>query len=170
MFIRVKTTPNSPRQSVQIVAGVRAGDKVRQRIVRHIGIAMDDDELVRLKHLAEVVKAKLQAQTQPELFTPEATAQQVIAARPRTGPQALKVGPYISHYVDELMRDMDLSTQRTSNFLSEYLGTFLPSRYGTLGEELKAAREGALKRRPYLSSLYLLVAIIVIGIIALVAG
>ena len=41
MFIRVKTTPNSPRQSVQIVAGVRTGDKVRQRIVRHIGIAMD---------------------------------------------------------------------------------------------------------------------------------
>ena len=79
-------------------------------------------------------------------------------------------GPYISHYVDELMRDMDLSTQHTSNFLSEYLGTFLPSRYGTLGEELKAAREGALKRRPYLSSLYLLVAIIAIGMIALVAG
>ena len=91
MFVRVKSTPNSPRQSVQIVASVRDGQTVKQRIVRHIGIAMDDDELVRLKHLAEVVKAKLQAQTQPELFTPEATAQQVIAARPRTGPQALKV-------------------------------------------------------------------------------
>ena len=91
MFVRVKSTPNSHRQSVQIVASVRDGQTVKQRIVRHIGIAMDDDELVRLKHLAEVVKAKLQAQTQPELFTPEATAQQVIAARPRTGPQALKV-------------------------------------------------------------------------------
>ena len=91
MFVRVKSTPNSPRQSVQIVASVRDGQTVKQRIVRHIGIAMDDDELVRLKHLAEVVKAKLQAQTQPELFTPEATAQQVIAARPRTGPQAVKV-------------------------------------------------------------------------------
>ena len=79
-------------------------------------------------------------------------------------------GPYISHYVDELMHDMGMPTQRTSNFLSEYLGTFLPSRYGTLGQELTAAREGTLKRRPYLSSLYLLVAIIAIGMIALVTG
>ncbi len=66
------------------------------------------------------------------------------------------------------MRDMGLPTQRASNFLSEYLGTFLPSRYGALGEELKATREGTLKRRPYLSSLYLLVVVIVIGIIALI--
>ncbi len=65
------------------------------------------------------------------------------------------------------MRDMGLPTQRASNFLSEYLGTFLPSRYGTLGQELTAAREGTLKRRPYLGSLYLLVAIIAIGMIAL---
>ena len=27
MFIRVKTTPNSPRKSVQIVENVRKGDK-----------------------------------------------------------------------------------------------------------------------------------------------
>ena len=65
---------------------------------------------------------------------------------------------------------MGLPTQRESNFLSEYLGTFLPSRYGTLGQELTAAREGALKQRPYLGNLYLLVAIIAIGIIALVTG
>ena len=67
-------------------------------------------------------------------------------------------------------RVLGMPTQRTSNFLSEYLGTFLPGRYGTLGEELKAAREGALKRRPYLSCLYLLVAIIAIGIILLITG
>ena len=77
-------------------------------------------------------------------------------------------GPYIAHYVDELMRDMGLPTKRTGNFLREYLGTFLPTRYGTLGQELKAASEKTLKRRPYLSGLYLLVAIIVIGIIAFV--
>ncbi len=44
MFIRVKTTPNSPRKSVQIVESFREGRKVRQRIVRHVGIAMDADE------------------------------------------------------------------------------------------------------------------------------
>jgi hypothetical protein len=37
MFVRVKSTPNSPRQSVQIVESVRQGDQVKQRIVRHVG-------------------------------------------------------------------------------------------------------------------------------------
>ncbi len=36
MFVRVKTTPNSPRKSVQLVQAVRADGKVRQRIVRHL--------------------------------------------------------------------------------------------------------------------------------------
>jgi len=81
MFIRVKTTPNSPRRSVQLVESVRDGDKVRQKIVRHIGIAMDDDELVRLKDLAEVVKAKIESQHQANLFEPEEVAQQAIVAK-----------------------------------------------------------------------------------------
>ena len=80
-FVRVKTTPNSPRKSVQLVESVRAGKTVRQKIVRHIGSAMDEDELVKLKDLAEVVKAKLQADIQPELFPPEDVAEQVSAAR-----------------------------------------------------------------------------------------
>ena len=91
MFVRVKTTPNSPRKSVQLVESVRDGKAVRQRIVRHIGIAFDEDELVRLKDLAEVVKAKLQAETQPELFPPEDVAEQLIAARARQDDSPLKV-------------------------------------------------------------------------------
>ena len=79
-------------------------------------------------------------------------------------------GPYIGHYVDDLMRDMGMPTRRTSNFLHEYLGTFLPSRYGALGQELKAAKEGSFKRRPYLGSLHVLAAIIVIVIFVLVTG
>lgn len=91
MFVRVKTTPNSPRKSVQLVESVRDGKAVRQRIVRHIGIAMDEDELVKLKDLAEVVKAKLAADTQPELFRPEDVAEQVIAARADQDDAPLKV-------------------------------------------------------------------------------
>ena len=71
-------------------------------------------------------------------------------------------GPYIGHYVDELMRDMGMPTMRTSNFLKEYLGSFLPSRYATLGEELKAAREGRLKRRFYLGSLHVLAGVLIL--------
>ena len=45
-----------PRQSVQIVQSVRIGDKVKQKIVRYVGIAMYDDELAQLKVLAEVYR------------------------------------------------------------------------------------------------------------------
>ena len=50
MFIRIKSTPNSPRKSVQIVASVRDGNKVRQKIMRHVGVAQNDAELARIFH------------------------------------------------------------------------------------------------------------------------
>ena len=81
MFVRVKTTPNSPRKSVQIVSSYRKDGKVKQKIVRHIGIAMDDDELEKLKDLAEIVKAKLEDEIQPKLFKPEEVAKQAIKCR-----------------------------------------------------------------------------------------
>jgi hypothetical protein len=91
MFVRVKTTPNSPRKAVQLVESVRAGKTVKQRIVRHIGTARDADELARLKDLAEVVKAKLEADVQPALFPPDDVAEQVIAARAQQDSAPLKV-------------------------------------------------------------------------------
>lgn len=74
MFVRVKTTPNSPRKSIQIVQSVRKGDKVSQKIVRHVGIALDNDELEKLKSLAEYIKIKLEAGSQRLLFSPEELA------------------------------------------------------------------------------------------------
>jgi transposase len=74
MFVRVKTTPNSPRKSVQIVQSVRKGDKISQKIVRHVGIAMDDNELAQLKSLAESIRIKLEEGNQELLFSPEKLA------------------------------------------------------------------------------------------------
>ena len=71
MFVRVKSTPNSPRKSVQIVHSHRVGSKVKQRIVKHIGVALDDKELVELKAMANSIKAKLEAQEQLPLYTPQ---------------------------------------------------------------------------------------------------
>lgn len=59
MYIRVKTTPNSPRKSVQIVKSTRCGTKVSQKIVRYVGIAMNDYELEQLKHLAAEIISKM---------------------------------------------------------------------------------------------------------------
>jgi transposase len=74
MFIRVKTTPNSPRKYVQIVQSVRKGDKVSQKILRHIGYALDDKELEQLKSLAESIKLKLESDNQQFLISPEEMA------------------------------------------------------------------------------------------------
>jgi len=52
----VKTTPNSPRRSVQVVESVRIADAVRQRIVRHMGIALDADEEAKLREVARRVE------------------------------------------------------------------------------------------------------------------
>jgi len=81
MFVRVKRSPNSPKKAVQIVKSVRNGNKVSQKIVRHVGTALNDDELDKLKELAEYIKAKLEAETNPSLFTPEVIAEMVIEAR-----------------------------------------------------------------------------------------
>jgi hypothetical protein len=45
--------------------------KVKQRIVRHIGIAMNEDELSRLMELALYIKTKLEVERTPSLFSVE---------------------------------------------------------------------------------------------------
>ena len=48
------------------------------------------------------------------------------------------IGPFIAHHVDDLMRDMGLSTRRTSNVFAEYFARFLPRRYRDVTEERRA--------------------------------
>lgn len=62
MFIRTKKTPNSPRKSVQIVESIRKGDKVAQVIVRHVGIADDDEQLLALSRLGNEIIQTLEAE------------------------------------------------------------------------------------------------------------
>lgn len=71
MFVRIKTTPTSPKRYVQIVQSVRKGNKVSQKIVRHVGFAQDDSELEQLKKLAESIKSKLEQKNKGTLFSSE---------------------------------------------------------------------------------------------------
>ena len=80
MFVRVKEKTNS-KKAVQLVASIRYGKSVRQKIIRHIGIAVNEDQLEKLIELGEVLKAQLQSETQLSLFTPEKTAQMVMGAK-----------------------------------------------------------------------------------------
>lgn len=51
MFIRVTSTPNSPRKSVKIVESIREGFKVKQKMLLHVGIASDESEIEKLKQI-----------------------------------------------------------------------------------------------------------------------
>jgi hypothetical protein len=81
MFIRTKKSPNTNKISVQIVKNVRKDGKVRQVIVRHIGMAKDEEELKYFIRLAEFIKAELENEHQPSLFSPEELALEAIRAR-----------------------------------------------------------------------------------------
>ncbi len=86
----VRTYQDHPQQPAllgQLVEGVRDGGKVR-----HIGVAMDEDELERLRQLGEYVKAKLEDEHQPSLFAPETIADRAIrVGRQGGGRQELPV-------------------------------------------------------------------------------
>ena len=71
MFIRVKSTPKSPRKTVQIVESKRIDGKVKQRIVKYVGVAANDEELEELKLLANKFKIELEATGQLPLYTPQ---------------------------------------------------------------------------------------------------
>ena len=81
MFVRVKKTPNSPRSSVQIVESSRVMGKVKQTIVKHIGVAQDEKELEELKLLGASIKRRLELENTLPLFTPEEIEDQIDRAK-----------------------------------------------------------------------------------------
>lgn len=67
MFIRVKTNPNSPRKSVQIVENKRGPQgNVKQKIVHYVGIAFDEVEEEKLKIMGQDIIAKIKLQREQE--------------------------------------------------------------------------------------------------------
>lgn len=69
MFIRTKTTPKSPRRSVRVVETlvIAKQGKVKQKILRYVGIAMDEREEEKFKALATEVMAKLRGAEEAQL-------------------------------------------------------------------------------------------------------
>lgn len=66
MHIRVKPNQKNGRFSIQIVESIRTAGKVKQKIVRHVGIAADDDEIAKLKNYAKELIAKIIEQRKTE--------------------------------------------------------------------------------------------------------
>lgn len=59
MFVRVKTTPNSPRKSIQIVEGKRFGKGVKQTIIAHVGVVTKEEDKIKLVALAKTMIADI---------------------------------------------------------------------------------------------------------------
>lgn len=51
MYIRVTSTPKSPRKSVKVVESIREGFKVKQVMIHHVGVASTEKEIDKLKQL-----------------------------------------------------------------------------------------------------------------------
>nr|WP_250310637.1 hypothetical protein [Rickettsia endosymbiont of Oedothorax gibbosus] len=61
MFVRVKKSATRNVNAVQLVEGIRdpITNKVKQRVVRYIGSASDQEEITKLIELAEFIKVEI---------------------------------------------------------------------------------------------------------------
>jgi dimethylaniline monooxygenase (N-oxide forming) len=50
------------------------------------------------------------------------------------------IGPYVSHYLDDLLRDMQLPSRRASSVFTEYLAPLWPHRYRNVAEQRRQRR------------------------------
>ena len=96
MFVRTKSTPNSPRKSIQIVESVRNGLKVTQKIVSYIGIAENEKEVAQLRALAyERIEQLQQESRQKASDEKEKAGELAISERGRGRPQRKRIDQII---------------------------------------------------------------------------
>ena len=81
MFVRVKRDKDGERRRIQVVENTRIGKKVKQKIIRHVGIAYNDMEEQRMRDLGEYIVANEKSKSESLIFTPETLAEMAIQAR-----------------------------------------------------------------------------------------
>ena len=75
MFVRTKKFTD--RTVLQIVKSVREGNKVRQKVVRHVGTATSEEQLIQLNRFGQLIIEEMQQadSAQTHLFTPKQYAE-----------------------------------------------------------------------------------------------
>lgn len=144
MFIRVKSTPNSPRRSVQVVQSVRLGDRVSQRIVRHMGIALDADEEAKLRLMAQefITRCEVDALNADSLFSVDGVAPRA-PGRPKrqtlesvAPPEDVRLGDLV-----EVARHVEGPHEVFGSLFDQlHFDQVLPGRYGAVLRDLVIAR------------------------------
>jgi cation diffusion facilitator CzcD-associated flavoprotein CzcO len=61
--------------------------------------------------------------------------------------QGYFIGPYLAHYLDDLLSDMKLPSRRARNAFTEYFAPVWPHRYGNLAEQRQARASGRVAPR-----------------------
>lgn len=61
MFVRTKKSLENNKTAIQIVENTRIDGTTKQHVVRHIGTASTNEDIIRLKQIAETVKNKLES-------------------------------------------------------------------------------------------------------------
>jgi predicted house-cleaning noncanonical NTP pyrophosphatase (MazG superfamily) len=80
MFIRYRTIGNG-KTRVQIAENYRIKNKVRQKVLRHVGTATSAEELEHIKKLAEYLKETIEDELCPKLFSKEELPEPRIKSR-----------------------------------------------------------------------------------------
>jgi transposase len=81
VFVRVKRDKDSERRRVQVVENTRIGFKIKQKIIRHVGIAYTDMEEQKMRDLGEFIVANEKSKSESLIFDPETLAEMAIQAR-----------------------------------------------------------------------------------------
>lgn len=83
MFVRTKKSPNTPKTAVQIVENYRVDNKVKQKIIRHVGSATKEKDIENLQNLAQYIIVRIEVEESPQLsfFTAEELLKIIIESR-----------------------------------------------------------------------------------------
>jgi len=128
MFIRIKAKtskkePNLFRKSVQLVESFREMGKVRQRIVKHIGVAHSAEQLEELKVLAASIQITLENENDVSLFNPEDLTKDILVPKEE----------------DNIYSDEDYNVDIRSLKEESRIVTGIHDIYGNLFDELNIA-------------------------------
>ncbi|HFU77067.1 MAG TPA: IS1634 family transposase [Epsilonproteobacteria bacterium] len=137
MFIRVKakTSKKEPalfRKSVQIVENFRDMGKVRQKIVKHVGVAHNEGQLDELKLLAQSIIIQLENENNVSLFTPEDLTKDILV--PKRDKNSTNSA---ADTTDDIYNDEDYNVDIRSLNEESRVITGIHDIYGNLFDELK---------------------------------
>jgi transposase len=88
MFVRTKKL-SSGKTKIQIVHTIRDGVKVRQKILRHVGTVSTSSDIERYIQMAEYIKAEIENQQKPFIFSSETLSEMSIESRKSSQPELI---------------------------------------------------------------------------------